>query len=68
VDLRNYFKKILVIIIWHCANHRLELTIHDAVRSVSGINRFKSFIDKAYVPPQTAKNYKPVLIRWKCSV
>jgi hypothetical protein len=37
------------IIVWHCANHTLELAVHDAVKTVSGINRFKSFIDKLYV-------------------
>jgi hypothetical protein len=29
--------------------NRLELAVHDAVKTVSGINRFKSFIDKLYV-------------------
>jgi hypothetical protein len=28
-------------ILLHCASHRLELAIHDAVKTVSGINRFK---------------------------
>jgi hypothetical protein len=37
------------IIVWHYASHRLELAVHDSVRTVSGINRFKSFIDKLYV-------------------
>jgi hypothetical protein len=37
------------IIVWHSANHRLELAIHDAVKTVSGINRFRSFTDKLYV-------------------
>ena len=37
------------IIVWHCANHRLELAVGDAVKKTSGINRFKSFIDKLYV-------------------
>uniref|UniRef100_A0A8D2KSJ0 HAT C-terminal dimerisation domain-containing protein n=1 Tax=Varanus komodoensis TaxID=61221 RepID=A0A8D2KSJ0_VARKO len=37
------------IIVWHCANHRLELSVCDAVKETSGINRFKSFIDKLYV-------------------
>ena len=37
------------IIVWHCANHRLELAVGDAVKETSGINRFKSFIDKLYV-------------------
>jgi hypothetical protein len=37
------------IIVRHCANHRPELAVHDAVKTVSGINRFKSFSDKLYV-------------------
>jgi hypothetical protein len=51
---RNGVKKLLKekfpsVIVWHFANHRLELAVHDAVRTVSGINRYKSFIDKLYV-------------------
>ncbi|XP_015277122.1 PREDICTED: uncharacterized protein KIAA1586-like [Gekko japonicus] len=37
------------IIVWPCASHRLELSVHDAVKEVCGVNRFKSFIDKLYV-------------------
>lgn len=37
------------IIVWHCANHRLELSVSDVVKAVSGVDRFKSFIDKLYV-------------------
>ena len=37
------------IIVWHCANHGLELAVGDAVKKTSEINRFKSFIDKLYV-------------------
>jgi hypothetical protein len=37
------------VIVWHCASHRLELAVHDAVKTVLGINRFKSFIDQLYV-------------------
>lgn len=37
------------VIVWHCANHRLELSVSDVVKSVSGVDRFKSFIDKLYV-------------------
>lgn len=44
--LKNMFPSILI---WHCANHRLELSVADAVKSVSSINRFKSFMDKLYV-------------------
>ena len=36
------------VIFWHCANHRLELAVADTVKEVSGINRFKAFIDKLY--------------------
>ena len=34
------------VIVWHCANHRLELSVSDVIKSVLGVNRFKSFIDK----------------------
>ena len=37
------------IIVWHCANHRLELAVGDAVKKTLGINRFKLFMDKLYV-------------------
>uniref|UniRef100_A0A8C8RJZ3 HAT C-terminal dimerisation domain-containing protein n=1 Tax=Pelusios castaneus TaxID=367368 RepID=A0A8C8RJZ3_9SAUR len=37
------------VIVWHCANHRLELSVADTVKVISGINRFKSFLDKLYV-------------------
>jgi hypothetical protein len=37
------------IILCHCANHRLELSVHDTIRDVAGTNRFKSFLDRLYV-------------------
>jgi len=37
------------VIVWHCANHRLELSVADTVKEISRINRFKSFLDKLYV-------------------
>lgn len=37
------------VIVWHCANHRLELSVADVLKSVSGVDKFKSFIDKLYV-------------------
>ena len=36
------------LILWHCANHRLELAVNDAVEEVSGINHFKIFLDSLY--------------------
>ena len=36
------------LIVWHCAAHRLELSVHDSLLEVSGTNHFKSFIDKLY--------------------
>jgi hypothetical protein len=32
----------------HCMSHRLELAIGDAVDAVTGVNHFKSFLDKLY--------------------
>jgi hypothetical protein len=28
------------VIVWHCANHRLELSIADTVKAIAGTNRF----------------------------
>lgn len=36
------------IIGWHCFNHRLELSVHDAVKSCTEINAFKIFMEKLY--------------------
>lgn len=36
------------LLIWHCANHRLELAVGDTVTSVHGVNNFKIFMDKLY--------------------
>lgn len=36
------------LLLWHCANHRLELAVHDAVSEVAGSNPFKIFVDNLY--------------------
>ena len=36
------------IIVWHCLNHRLELSIHEAINEVTAINHFQHFFDKLY--------------------
>ena len=33
---------------WHCLNHRLELSVGDAVKSCTEINQFKIFLDTLY--------------------
>lgn len=43
--------------IWHCLNHRLELAVGDAIKSVTSLNHFQSFLDCLYsVYSQSAKN------------
>lgn len=37
-----------LVIPWHCFNHRLELSVHDAVKCCNEINNFKSFMDLLY--------------------
>lgn len=37
------------LIVWHCADHRLELLVGDTVKWVAGVSRFKMFIDKLNV-------------------
>lgn len=43
--LQNKFPRIFV---WHCVAHRLELSVHDTAKEVTGVNNFKSFVDKLY--------------------
>lgn len=33
---------------WHCFNHRLELSVHDAVKACTELNHFKIFMQKLY--------------------
>ena len=33
---------------WHCLDHRLELSVHDAVKLCTEVNPFKIFMDKLY--------------------
>jgi hypothetical protein len=54
--------KFPTIILWLCANHRLELSVHGAVETLTGVNRFKHFIDELYVlhhaTPKNARELK----------
>jgi hypothetical protein len=47
------------IIVWHCTNHRLELSVYGTIKDVAETNRFTSFLDKLYVvyhaPPENAR-------------
>ena len=36
------------VMVWHCMNHRLELSVGDAVEEVAGMNEFQFFFDKVY--------------------
>ena len=36
------------IVTWHCANHRLELAVHDNASDVGAINHFKIVLDQLY--------------------
>eukprot|EP00795_Rhopilema_esculentum_P011221 gene11221-21405_t len=36
------------IITWHCLNHRLELAVGDAIKSVKGVNQVEAFVSKIY--------------------
>ncbi|CAB4020014.1 Hypothetical predicted protein [Paramuricea clavata] len=41
-------EKFLVLFLWHCLNHRLELAISDAVSSVDGFYTIQTFFDNIY--------------------
>lgn len=36
------------VMVWHCMNHRLELSVADAVDDIAGMNEFQFFFDKVY--------------------
>jgi hypothetical protein len=52
------------IVFWHCANHRLELSVSDVIHKdfPSQVNHFISFIDKLYTlyhqSPKNARELK----------
>jgi hypothetical protein len=44
---------------WHCLCHRIELSVSDTIEVVSGINHFKTFMDKLYsINSQSPKNQR----------
>ena len=45
VKLKKTFPNLIS---WHCFNHRLELSVHDAIKSCTEINHLKIFMDKLY--------------------
>ncbi|KAF2885953.1 hypothetical protein ILUMI_20221 [Ignelater luminosus] len=45
------------IIVWHCLNHRLQLSLDDSISEIKHVNHFKIFLDKIYcVYQQSNKN------------
>ena len=36
------------IILWHCLNHRFDLSVGDTISEVCGANYFQAFMDKLY--------------------
>ncbi|XP_027731541.1 E3 SUMO-protein ligase KIAA1586-like [Vombatus ursinus] len=45
------------IIIWHCLNHRLQLSLDDSISEIERVNHFKMFLDKTYsIYHQSNKN------------
>ena len=43
--LKNMYPRI---VIWHCLNHRLELSVSDTIENMKSINHFESFMGKLY--------------------
>ncbi|XP_061476359.1 E3 SUMO-protein ligase KIAA1586 homolog isoform X3 [Rhineura floridana] len=45
------------VIIWHCLNHRLQLSLDDSISDIKQVNHFKIFLDKIYsIYHQSNKN------------
>lgn len=43
--LKKRFPKVLV---WHCLNHRLELSVDDVIKSMKAVNNFQKIMDMLY--------------------
>ena len=56
------------IIGWHCYNHRVELAVHDAVKSCSQVNKFKMFMDKLYSLYSMSPKNKRLLLQCAAEV
>lgn len=65
-------KVIPEVIVWHCANHRLELAVDDAVNEVHGLNPFKIFIDSLYAlyhpSPKNQAELKAIAVELECQL
>lgn len=47
--------------VWHCLNHRLELSVGDVLREVTEVNHFQSFMDSLYsIYSKSPKNQQQV--------
>jgi hypothetical protein len=62
--LRDEFPSVIV---WHCANHRLELSTANTVKAVTGTNKFRAFMDKLCVFPRHSFGVLQYLYMKKCS-
>ena len=55
------------ILIWHCANHRLELAVSDTIKEIGGMNNLQSFFDKLYstyhASPKNKRELKIVQVK-----
>ena len=49
------------IISWHCFNHRLELSVHDAVKTCTEVNHFKEFMEKLHTIYSTSPKARRAL-------
>ncbi|KAI6651795.1 hypothetical protein LOD99_5042 [Oopsacas minuta] len=53
-------------ILWHCLNHRLELSVSDTIKKLNSINHFKIFFDKLYsLYSRSPKNQRELI---ECSL
>lgn len=53
---------------WHCFNHRLELSVHGAVKACTELNHFKIFMQKLYTIYSVSPNNRRDLERCAADV
>jgi hypothetical protein len=56
------------VLVWHCCNHRLELTVKDVIREINEIDHMKLFLINCTLcilfHPKTSINKECVFLCW----
>jgi hypothetical protein len=64
---KSFKDKFPSIIVWHCANYRLVLSVYDTTKDVTGTNRFRSMLYASMLDMQMLKIGRVLGTPWVAS-